>query len=499
VDTWSDDGGSGQVGGLSYTATNIQSTRNVQVTFKLAASYTIGTSSQPPAGGAAVGGSIVGCGSNVTVSATPNACYQFVNWTEGGVVVSTSASYPFTASADRNLVANFSQISYSITTSSSPVVGGSTTGGGAVNCGSNATVTATASTGYSFVNWTENGVVVSTSASYTFTATASRDLEANFSTIPVQNWTITTGASPSAGGATGGGGSFANGSTVTVTATANDGYSFVNWTEGANVVSSSASYSFTASGNRTLVANFAVIINQPPVIDLLTVWNTLFTANGVAVALVDTPVFFAVEAHDPESQPLSYGWSFCDRATAGSSETAHSITNCGPCSVGVTVSDGQMLTISNLTVTVPCELNMTNKGAKAMAKLNFAKSNADSLTFKAFVDLGADFNAAGKALTLYFGGEVRTFTLDAKGKGVTYPNTCSLKYSRATGLWTFTSKWKSGSCADAWAAYGMTNETIITARPVTVPVVVLISTESFAAEAHVTYTAKGDKSGIAKY
>lgn len=41
-------------------------------------------------------------------------------------------------------------------------------------------------------------------------------------------------------------------------ATANSGYTFVNWTENGNVVSFSASYNFTLNGNRNLVANFTV-------------------------------------------------------------------------------------------------------------------------------------------------------------------------------------------------------------------------------------------------
>jgi len=47
-----------------------------------------------------------------------------------------------------------------------------------------------------------------------------------------------------------------SGATVRVIATAATGYQFVNWTEGGVVVSTTASYSFVAGGNRTLVANF---------------------------------------------------------------------------------------------------------------------------------------------------------------------------------------------------------------------------------------------------
>ena len=68
---------------------------------------------------------------------------------------------------------------------------------------------------------------------------------------------ITVSASPSSGGTVSGGGIYAKNSTVTVSATPNSGYKFTNWTENGTVVSSSASYTFTAGDqNRSLVANF---------------------------------------------------------------------------------------------------------------------------------------------------------------------------------------------------------------------------------------------------
>ena len=69
---------------------------------------------------------------------------------------------------------------------------------------------------------------------------------------------ITTSASPTAGGSTSGGGTFSSGASVTVVATQGPGYGFVNWTEGGIQVSGSASYNFTASADRTLVANFVL-------------------------------------------------------------------------------------------------------------------------------------------------------------------------------------------------------------------------------------------------
>jgi len=79
----------------------------------------------------------------------------------------------------------------------------------------------------------------------------------NVPTVAGASYAVATSASPSDGGSTAGGGAYSNGSQVTVVATAKPGYAFVNWTEGGTVMSSSASYSFTASADRTLGANFS--------------------------------------------------------------------------------------------------------------------------------------------------------------------------------------------------------------------------------------------------
>jgi surface antigen len=61
---------------------------------------------------------------------------------------------------------------------------------------------------------------------------------------------------PSNGGIVIGGGNFASGSSVTVSAMPSNGFVFEYWTENGRIVSSSASYNFTLNGSRSLVANF---------------------------------------------------------------------------------------------------------------------------------------------------------------------------------------------------------------------------------------------------
>jgi len=216
---------------------------------------TITASSSPAGGGLLTGGGGYSAGLTATLTAEAELGYGFVSWTEGGTVVSTSASFSFVVSADRTLVANFTPI-YTITTSSSPVAGGTTSGAGSYGSGTNVTVVATTNAGYAFVNWTQGGSAVTNAASYTFVATANRALVANF----VRVYAISTSASPSAGGSTSGDGSYRVGSNVTVVATANLGYAFVNWTQGGSVITNAASYSFiVGAANRALVANFTPV------------------------------------------------------------------------------------------------------------------------------------------------------------------------------------------------------------------------------------------------
>jgi hypothetical protein len=226
-----------------------------------AAANTITVSASPSASGTVSGGGNFATGSSQTVTATPNGGFSFVNWTQNGSVVSTSASYTFTLTSNVTLVANFTTVPaplYLIAVGASPSADGTVSGGGNFATGSSQTVTATPNGGFSFVNWTQNGSVVSTSASYTFTLTSNVTLVANFTTVPAPLYLIAVSASPSADGTVSGGGQFLAGSSNTVTATANSGFNFVNWTASGSVVSTSASYTFTLNSNTTLVANFDV-------------------------------------------------------------------------------------------------------------------------------------------------------------------------------------------------------------------------------------------------
>ncbi len=68
--------------------------------------------------------------------------------------------------------------------------------------------------------------------------------------------TVTVMADPAAGGTVDGGGTFDTGTEITVTATANEGFMFLEWTENANRVSLDAAYTFIVDADRSLTARF---------------------------------------------------------------------------------------------------------------------------------------------------------------------------------------------------------------------------------------------------
>lgn len=219
--------------------------------------YTISASANPANGGSVSGAGTFIEGQVCTLTASPNSGFVFLKWTENGTQVSTNPTYSFTVNSNRTLVAHFqSQPSqYTVTLSANPNNGGSVSGGGTYNQGQTCNITANANPNYSFENWTENGTQVSANSTYSFTVTGNRTLVANFSYSPT-GYVINATAEPSYGGLVSGAGTYNQGRTCTLIATPNPNYDFVNWTEGSNVVSANASYSFTVNGNRTLVAHF---------------------------------------------------------------------------------------------------------------------------------------------------------------------------------------------------------------------------------------------------
>ena len=116
-------------------------------------------------------------GVKVTLTATPKENNHFVNWTLNGAEVSKEKTFTPTITQNGEYKANFGN--YKITVIASE---GGTAKTSKTQVGHNGqvTLTATPNEGYGFVNWTVNGVEVSTQNPYTTTITEDIEIKANF-------------------------------------------------------------------------------------------------------------------------------------------------------------------------------------------------------------------------------------------------------------------------------------------------------------------------------
>ncbi len=219
-------------------------------------SFNINVAANPGIGGNVSGNGTYNYNTTATLTATPATGYDFVNWTEtnSGDTVATTQSFDLTVTQDSSFTANFELQSFTISTAINPTGGGTTSGGGAYNYNEITTLVATPATSYEFVNWTvtNSGDVASGNPGFDVTVTSDSSFTANF----IRTYSISISANPVNGGTISGAGTYTDGSTVNLSATANAGYVFINWTEGGSEVSTNPNYSFTASADRSLIANF---------------------------------------------------------------------------------------------------------------------------------------------------------------------------------------------------------------------------------------------------
>jgi uncharacterized protein (TIGR02145 family)/uncharacterized repeat protein (TIGR02543 family) len=253
---WTD--GSGIVSELpdfyySMPATDITLTANFEMI-----DYTLTLVADPSGGGTVTGSGDYNYEDEIQLNATASAGWQFVNWTDGEGIISLIPNFTYTMPADDiTLTANFEMIDYALTLVANPTEGGSVTGGGDYNLGDVIQVDAVANTGWEFVNWTDDDVVVSETPNFTYTMPASDvTLTANFE---MTDYTLTLIANPTEGGSVTGGGDYNLGDVIQIDAVANTGWEFVNWTGDTDYVNDPASPNTSVTmpaQNINLTANF---------------------------------------------------------------------------------------------------------------------------------------------------------------------------------------------------------------------------------------------------
>ena len=229
----------------SYTAT-------VSVTQEYTQLYTITALPANQNQGTVTGGGSYAAGTTVTLRATPADGYDFFNWNDGN----TNNPRSITVTGNANYIANFREISsvntYTITVLSSNQSHGTTSGGGTYQEGTTVTISATPANGYEFTNWNDGN----TSNPRTITVTENKTYIANFREISsVNTYTITVLSSNQSHGTASGGGTYQEGTTVTISATPANGYEFTNWNDG----NTSNPRTITVTENKTYIATFQEI------------------------------------------------------------------------------------------------------------------------------------------------------------------------------------------------------------------------------------------------
>lgn len=129
--------------------------------------FSITTGSSPTTGGSVSGGGYYLSGQTVTLSAKANTGYKFKQWSDGN----TSVNRTVTVSGNATYTAQFERLKYNITATVSPANSGTVSGAGVYSHGDTATLTATAATGFQFVQWSDG--VTSPTRTQTVTDVAS--------------------------------------------------------------------------------------------------------------------------------------------------------------------------------------------------------------------------------------------------------------------------------------------------------------------------------------
>jgi uncharacterized repeat protein (TIGR02543 family) len=259
-------------------------------------SYTEGTD-----GGTVTGGGTYNYGSTATLTASAKTGYTFVGWySSSGVKESNQVSIKIeNITAPVTRYARFDKIWNTVTYTKNNNIASVTPTSQRVSYGSSAASTAalpatTAEFTYSFDGWYEGTTKVGSDLALSVTnITGARTFQAR-GIATTRSYTITATSENTTYGTVTGGGSYKYNATVTLTATRKTGYTFSGWYEGTTRVSTSATYTFTCTGARTLVAKWAVYnltitVTWSPTASKGTVSGSLTGQEGTKTTLNFTP------------------------------------------------------------------------------------------------------------------------------------------------------------------------------------------------------------------
>lgn len=294
-------------------------------------------------------------GTKIEMSAASFTGYHFVNWTVNGSVVSTSEFYTFTMPANNyTVVCNFAaNATYTYTLQSSNSNYGACTAYTymppdyqtqmiittpyTATQGLKFGAIAYPTPGYYFVNWTVNGVIVSTDTTYEFTMPGENyTVIGNFAAMPVYNYSLTYDANGGAGAPEADTQSTTAQTcnfTISDTIPTRTGYDFLGWADSDDAVAAQYFSGDTlqlgySDPTKTIYAVWAV--HEAPTYT----YTLKFNGNGgsgvpVNMTAVGTEVTydFTIPNTKPTKENVIFvGWSLAPTATAASYSPGSQIT-----------------------------------------------------------------------------------------------------------------------------------------------------------------------------
>ncbi len=169
----------------TISASNLGATGSANLTINIATTYSLSLSASPVAGGNVGGAGIYVAGTSANITASPNPNYRFAGWSGPAVgsvanpnLASTTVSIIYNASLVANFVAQAT-----LTVNGAP--GGTVSGSGTYDVGTNIGINAIPNANYAFVGWGGSGVANASAASTTVNLTAPTTVTAKFLAISV--------------------------------------------------------------------------------------------------------------------------------------------------------------------------------------------------------------------------------------------------------------------------------------------------------------------------
>jgi uncharacterized repeat protein (TIGR02543 family) len=299
-------------------------------------------------------------------------------------------------------------VAYTITASTGANGTISPSGTVSVNAGANQTFIITPNSGYVVDVVTIDGASVGAVPSYTFSnVIANHTINATFkATMTI--YTLTTTASPSAGGRVTGGGSYNAGAVATVTATPAAGYAFAGWS--GDLTGTTNPATITMNANHTVTALFNAVV---------TVY-TLTTANPSAGGSVTGGGSYnagavATVTATPAAGYTFAGWSGDLTGTANPATITMNANHAVTATFNANSTDAKLTIVSNTSGTAQAG-NESVKSYDNNTGTRFCNSGILATAWIQY-DLGS-VKKVSKVRVLWYNGSSRTYPVKIEVGGV---------------------------------------------------------------------------------